>query len=761
MKVRIDDVHEAHEKTFHWLFDPAVVSFRDWLNSEGPGSTPIYWIQGHPGSGKSTLMKFAMRDERLTNILNASDNTAWTIAAFFFHDRGSEIQKSLTGMFQGLLGSILRQLPKLDSLVVPFYLDLVRAQRTRSPTWNLETLGDAVLSIVKQRNVHVRMLLFLDALDEHHGDNVLLAELLKKLVDGVDYSWVHLKLCLASRSWTTFEQYFGHCPGFAIHDHTQQDIRTYIESRVDIGTQVSRLSNDRGGLLRIVDLVAQKALGIFIWVRLVMDRISKGVRDGTPYAALEEQVKSMPLELQALYADTLRRIDPDYSTEAYIMLQVALCSLVPLPVDVFMASVELAQNAPIRQNARVHPSVESVLSMETDPPIGSMVSHKSRLSSRSGGLLELTSSAITADETLKSGDNDASLVVQFIHQTVREYFQTVPPHELGLYGVPDDKLSEDGNMFLVRSCVAQDEWITCIKRDLFFYASLAMESDQDKQAEINSLIKLALLGDGRYNLEWFLKQQEGTFYGSLVELIDEGASDLALSRVAVAKGFSEYIVVDPVDPTLVHIAAARTNLDLSLWRITDNRKAIKHLLAIGCPVDAADDWIMSHVFLDPTLAMFRGCRGLTALGVTLLVVEVSAKKRFLQAKELLESGANPNAAISADRFVLTPLQLCVCQRDADIVRLLLQHGADANVNTDGWDLLHLAFIRGDKAVIQVLLDAGLSGKPVRNLPECRTAEGLLLRLGLHSAAYAGGLSWKLACSMYHVDFDSLIRGYRE
>ena len=293
IKVRIDDVLEAHEKTFHWLFDPAVVSFRDWLNSERPHSIPIYWIQGKPGSGKSTLMKFAMRAERLKNILNAGNTTAWTIAGFFFQDRGSEIQKSLIGMLQGLLNSILRQLPSLDPFVVPLYLDLVRAQRTRSPIWNFETLRDAVLSIVRQRKVHVRLLLFLDALDEHHGDKVLLAELLKKLVDSVDNSWVHLKLCLASRSLATFEQYFGHCPGFVIHDLTQQDIRTYIESGVNIGTQVSRLNEGQGGLLRILKLVARKALCVFIWVRLVMDLISKGVRDGTPYAVLEEQVKSM------------------------------------------------------------------------------------------------------------------------------------------------------------------------------------------------------------------------------------------------------------------------------------------------------------------------------------------------------------------------------------------------------------------------------------------------------------------------------------
>ena len=420
-----------------------------------------------------------------------------------------------------------------------------------------------------------------------------------------------------------------------------------------------------------------------------------------------------------------------------------------------MASVDLAQKALVQKAlAKKEP-----LSYSRHTPSltqFAIVFHKSRLTSRSGGLLELTSSAIRTEDMLESGDNEASLVVQFIHQTVREYFLTVPRHELGLFGVPQDILSEDGNMFLVRSCVAQDEWITCIKRDLFLYASRAMESDQAKQAEINGLIEEALLGRGPYNLRWFLKYQKPTFF----ETLQAERSDIALSRLAVAKGFPEYITVGPVDLALGHIAAARTKSDLSSWD-TDNRKAIKHLLAIGYPVDATCGWIMSHVSLDPTLAMFRECRGLTPLGVTLLVDQISAETRFLQAKELLEFGANPNAAIPSERFVLTPLQLCVCQRDADIVRLLLQHGADANVETDGWDLLRLAFIRGDKAVVQVLLDAGLSGKPVRNSPKYLTTEGLLLTLGLHLAASSGGLSRNLARSMYDVDFDSLIRTHRE
>lgn len=179
---------------------------------------------------------------------------------------------------------------------------------------------------MKQREVNIRIFLLLDALDEHHGDNDTLALLLRKLVDSIDNDCVHLKLCLASRSWTVFEQHFGKCPGFAIHDHTRQDVRTYIEARLGTDQDALHSTSNRTGLQRIVDPVAEKALGVFIWVRLVANLLSKGIRDGTPYAALEDKVTRMPRELKDLYADTLRRIEVEYTSEAYIMLQIVLCS---------------------------------------------------------------------------------------------------------------------------------------------------------------------------------------------------------------------------------------------------------------------------------------------------------------------------------------------------------------------------------------------------------------------------------------------------
>lgn len=263
-RARIYGVSEAHKKTFHWLFDPQVVSFTRWLRGADESRSPIYWVQGKPGSGKSTLMKFAMHDARLLEMLNEDTGDAWILAAFFFHDRGSEMQKALVGMLQEILRSVLDQTPALLPFVVPSYLDLVHEQRTRNPIWDLNHLSLAFRSIFEQREVHVRILFLLDALDEHYGDNESLISLLKELTETTDNDYVAIKWCLASRSWPIFEQHFGECPGFSIHDYTKQDIRTYVESQLEVNSRGQHSPPDQDRVAALIDTVTKKALGIFI-----------------------------------------------------------------------------------------------------------------------------------------------------------------------------------------------------------------------------------------------------------------------------------------------------------------------------------------------------------------------------------------------------------------------------------------------------------------------------------------------------------------
>lgn len=253
-------------------------------------------------------MKFAIRDDRTWKLLGIDEGPSWTCASFFFHDRGFSIQKSLDGMLQELVSSLLEKLPELFFCFRLAYTELAKSQRTKCPIWDLDSLESVIYNIVDQRKVPIKIIIFLDALDEHSGDNDELAQILKSMIQRADYQWVVLKICLASRPWNVFEQQFGKELGFSIHNHTQEDIYTYTSCRL------RRSIEDHPELLSpkhldsLTQQITAKALGVFIWVRLVVDQLMKEIRDGTAFPGLEERIGGMPQELENLYADMLRRL---------------------------------------------------------------------------------------------------------------------------------------------------------------------------------------------------------------------------------------------------------------------------------------------------------------------------------------------------------------------------------------------------------------------------------------------------------------------
>ena len=67
------------------------------------------WIQGKPGAGKSTLMKHALE------MIERDQNQCVIFASFFFHGRGSAIQKIALGLFRSLIHQIAQQILELLS----------------------------------------------------------------------------------------------------------------------------------------------------------------------------------------------------------------------------------------------------------------------------------------------------------------------------------------------------------------------------------------------------------------------------------------------------------------------------------------------------------------------------------------------------------------------------------------------------------------------------------------------------------------------
>ncbi len=91
---RLEQIEHKMGHTFDWVYEEDTVGLTTWLR-KGKG---IYWISGKPGSGKSTLMKFIYGDRRTSELLQDWKSSSRKISAsFFFHHRGSSVQKSFEG----------------------------------------------------------------------------------------------------------------------------------------------------------------------------------------------------------------------------------------------------------------------------------------------------------------------------------------------------------------------------------------------------------------------------------------------------------------------------------------------------------------------------------------------------------------------------------------------------------------------------------------------------------------------------------------
>jgi hypothetical protein len=194
------------------------VGFASWLVY----GTGTYWISGKPGSGKSTLMKYIFKNYQQMIMPNIGSSERKHIpAGFFFHDRGSHLQKSFEGLLYSVLHQVLTSEKRLVKEVSHIYLRRPPSHRAR---WPLEDLEEALGCTLKQTRLPIDILLFLDALDEYGGRPDFIADFIKRMIDGPKSSATRVKICFSSRLWNVFIDQFQASPGFKIHERTKEDI---------------------------------------------------------------------------------------------------------------------------------------------------------------------------------------------------------------------------------------------------------------------------------------------------------------------------------------------------------------------------------------------------------------------------------------------------------------------------------------------------------------------------------------------------------
>ncbi|KAE9375017.1 ankyrin [Stipitochalara longipes BDJ] len=401
---RVNDISEPSENTLGWLYEEEL-GFKKWLEQE----TGIYWVGGKPGSGKSTLMK-----EMASHHHDKYSSKGSITATHFFDDRGTFLERSFEGFLRSILEQILRREPLLFDFLIErfrnhFYHRCRCCPEDGEIRWNIRSLKAAFRDIVLLGPPNIRLCLFIDALDECDMPIKELIDFFKQLEQDAK---LRIKICFSSRNLS--EDILKTLPmgqGFMLQEQNSKDIINFVNEKLASTALVEENGNDLvyQDLMVLKEEIIHKADGVFLWVSIVLSEFERGMEDGNTVAELRENLKAIPGELSGLFDILLEKIDPAYISETNIMFSIVLNAARPLTLSEFRYAMAFSSEKDFASQADMKASKDVV---QTD------LAMMKRMRSRCGGLLE----AKVIQDSDDTRNTSPVKVVQFIHQSVKDYF---------------------------------------------------------------------------------------------------------------------------------------------------------------------------------------------------------------------------------------------------------------------------------------------------------------------------------------------------
>ncbi|KAF3009082.1 hypothetical protein E8E14_008384 [Neopestalotiopsis sp. 37M] len=402
--------------------------FIAWLQSDDQ----VYWVSGKPGSGKSTFMLFLLQDARTKTLLDKKrPNTR--ILSHFLLSSGPDLQRSVKGIYCSLLHQILEDDLGENGLLLSILTQKAPKILSKDDPsdWKGRDLEEA-LEVILEASTKPTCI-FIDGLDEVIPSEIddILWNLLASL-----QSFSQVKICLSSRPEPMFQMRFDKVPKLRIHTLTQGDIQTYARhfwTSWILPAQNNATPFDREEFVR---LICERSDGVFLWVRLVLGRLLKGLVNGDSIAALNERLEQMPKELHDLFNDMWSRLGQDAELTDYISTAATYFRLVdtakgriwPLQRDaggiITVADMMLATDHDFRQDVF---DGKDVSPEQIDRRCDAVIRN---LETRCAGFLECYE--VDLDCVPRKGCEIANqtrfhkLRIQFIHRSALEYLQSTP-----------------------------------------------------------------------------------------------------------------------------------------------------------------------------------------------------------------------------------------------------------------------------------------------------------------------------------------------
>jgi hypothetical protein len=286
-------------------------------------------------------------------------------------------------------------------------------------------------------------------------------------------------------------------------------------------------SKDRG-IVTLISGLAERAEGVFLWLKLVIDELLNAVREGAIVAELLEVLSSFPKELEELYTELVRRIPAEFRMESYAMSEIVLRSdiriyaydfwlasacapcrtledcISKIPLKALVAPYQFGKKWPAT-GEEFDPTVRNAFYTRLDEAIGCNEQYQRRLKSRCGGLIE--------EVPFRNKDGELNgTIIQFMHQTVKDFVSK--PGFRQLITNENHQTKENGYSFLAKYGLAQ----------------LTLERRRFTIPGYSSLPEYAPFSPDWFSYLWYASRAESSTGTSLKHLLDVASEAFMLAR---------------------------------------------------------------------------------------------------------------------------------------------------------------------------------------------------------------------------------------
>ena len=405
----------------------ALFSCRKSDSNAGTGDEP-YWLNGKPGSGKSTLMKYITKEFRTHIKREDMSSSKMVVASFFFWNSGSVLQKSLVGFLRSLLYQIADQQPDL----IPV-MDNTSFRQTELFAWTEQRLSMVLRRLLDHIPPSIDLYFFIDGLDEFVGEEDDLIALVRLM-----HQTPRVKVCVSSRPEQVFRLGFAQSPQIRLQDLNYLDMKKTVEDR--LRPVLDRyFPEERTAIESLISDTVRKARGVFLWLELMIKNLKNGCYNADSMGELCEKLDWTPDTLEGLYQHMLDALDKSYRSEAFRYFGLLIASEKQAPLgrppkllDLVLTESELWDHS-LRNDREYFTSSDFMhhcLRVET------------RILTRCAGLVEIEDCPTTVVEgtycyihdrhrmrnlsASSDGQNPSRHLrsVQLIHRTVQEFLQT-------------------------------------------------------------------------------------------------------------------------------------------------------------------------------------------------------------------------------------------------------------------------------------------------------------------------------------------------